>query len=421
MAQANHLNYWRIGKEASFNQASPEAQIAGDLPVVQSSPGLTFNRTVISPLVAAGNRATNQGTPIAGADSAELGTLDMIFYPELMKDIFEGLFGVRTPTDTAGTAALASQLFNGISADALDVEPTDAEVLEFTIASSTSSAAPSIQVFSGGVLVETVVLPTSASSIDGSFRTIGGHVAPITITTVGTITAGTLVVSGVAYQTNVFQISDTIVNSYAIEQAKRPESTVINDSMFFPGCIIESVELAFDRSADDGLLTVTVTIQGLEPQSTVSTAPDQSVALFSMPFASWMAKLQLNDVDWCEVQSMTLTIAANNGLYAVACGTQQPDIPRTGFFEVTGSIVAIPDDSARYLDYINVTESKLNLIFETSAFVNGAQVWSLDLEMDKEYIDTYSNATDDQLNTADIEIRARAGSVAVLEATMISR
>ncbi len=244
MAQTNHLNHWRIGKEASFNQANPEGQIDGDLPVIQSSPGLVFNRAIISPLMSAGTRAMNSAAPIAGADEPELGTLDMIFYPELMKQILEGLFGVQTPTDTPGTAALASQVFDGITADALDVEPTGSEVLVFTIASSTAATAATIQILSGAVLVETIILPTSVSSIDGVFRSKGAHAAPITITTSGTVTAGTITVSGVASTSNVFTISDTIVNSYAIEQAKRPESLPSNASFFFPGCVIEALELA---------------------------------------------------------------------------------------------------------------------------------------------------------------------------------
>lgn len=421
MTIANHLNYWRIGKEASYDQANPEAQITGDLPVIQSSPGLTFNRAIISPLMAAGGRAMNAATPIAGADNPELGTLDAIFYPELMKDLLEGLMGLRTPTDTPGTAALAATTFNSMSGQALDTEPTGSEVLEFTIASSTASASPTIQILSGAVLVETVVLPTSASSIDGTYRSVGGHPGPITITTTGTVTAGTLAVAGIAYQTNVFQISDTVVNSYAIEQAKRPEPRATFESHFFPGCVIEALEFAFDRSAADGLLTVTATISGLQPIGAASTTPDQSVALFSMPFAAWMATLQLDDVDWGEVQSLTLTVTANNGLYAVASGNQAPDNTRTGFFEVVGSIVIIPADGARYDDYIAATEAKLNVIFTTSAFVSGAVPWSFDLEMDKEYIETYENAVDDQLNTATLAIRARQGTAQVLEATMVSR
>ncbi len=421
MPQTNSLNYWRIGKEVSFNAANPEAVIDTDLPIVQSSPGLTFNRAIISPLVSAGNRAMNQATPLQGADSPELGSLDMIFYPELMKQILEGLFGVQTPTDTVGTAALAATTFNGMTAQALDTEPTGSEVLEFTIASSTAASGAIITILSGGVAVETITIPDSGSSVDGTYRSKGGHPAAITITTAGTVTAGTLAVAGIAYQTNVFTISPTVVNSYAIEQAKRPESLSSNASFFFPGCVIESLELAFDRTADDGLLTVTVTIQGLQPQGATSTTPDNSVALFSMPFAAWMGKLQLDDVDWCEVQSMTLTIAANNGLYAVACGSQQADQTRTGFFEVTGSLEVIPEDGSRYDDYIAATESKMNLIFTTSAFVSGAVPWSLDLEMDKEYIETYENGAGDQLNSATIAIRARAGSAEVLQATMVSR
>ncbi len=417
-------NTWRISEEASFDEATPEDKIYSDLPAIKESEGLQPTQAVIYPAPAVSNRSMNPASPIAGADEPDMGSLEMIFYPDMLLLPFKGVFGSMTPTETPGTAALAAATFKGMTAQALDTEPTSTERLEFTIASSTAASGASIQILEGGTLVETVSIPDSGSSVDGVYTSLGNHAAAITITTVGTVTAGTLAVNGVASTSYAFTVADTLV-SFAIEQMARPEAAALTDSEFFPGCVFPSLELNFDRSDTEGILAVTVTINGLWPVVATSTTFDNAAAQFFKPFAAWYATVQIDDVDWCEVESATITLTPNVNLYAVACGSKQPDNAKLGFFEVTGSLTIIPSDpnaDDRWTQYKNVTEAKLNIIFTSSQFVSGSTPYSLDLELPQFSIEEYARAVGNELDTADLTIRGvyNTGETTVAKATIVA-
>lgn len=404
MSFSTYKNAWRISEEASFNEANPESKEYEDLPVIRESEGLQPKQAVIYPETAAGKRAMNTASPIAGADEPELGSLEHVFYPDLMLPILKGVFGSQVATPTAGTAALAATVFNGMSAQALDTEPTSTERLVFTIASSTDATGATIQIFENAILVETITIADSVSSVDGSFNSLGSYSAPVTITTTGTITAGTLAIAGVASTSYVFNVTDTLV-SFAIEQQARPEASPDTNSEFFPGCVFPSIEINFDRSDTAGILAITTEVSGLFPTVAVSTVFDDAASIFFKPFAAWHATIQIDDVDFCDVESATITLTPNTNLYAVACGSKKPDQARLGFFEVTGTLTVIPSDDARWLQYLNVAESKLNIIFTSTELVTAATPYSMDIEVPQFSLEDYSRAAGNELNMAELAFR----------------
>jgi len=336
----------------------------------------------------------------------------------------KGVFGSAIPTESAGTAALAATVFNGLSAQALDTEPTSTERLRFTIASSTDATGASILILSGGIAVETIAIADSVSSIDGAFESLGHFAAPITITTAGTVTAGTLAVSGIASTSYKFDIVDTLV-SFAIEQMARPEAGAATDSEFFPGCVFPSLEMSFDRSDTAGLLAATTTVNGLFPVVGTSTVFDDAASVFFKPFASWHAKVQIDDVDYCEVESATITLTPNSNLYAVACGSKQPDLAKIGFFEVTASLTIIPSDpnaDARWLQYKGVIEQKLNIIFTSTNEVTSGTPYSLDFEIPQFSVEEYGRTVGNELDMADLTLRGvyNAATLGAANATMVA-
>lgn len=390
--------FFRVRSEASWNAASPAAgadwAIAGgangwfELPVIKDSDGLQPKSTIIYPGVMAGTRAMNAALPIAGAYPTELGNLEFNFYPELVDRFFRAVFGTVQRTETAGTAARASIAFASLAT--LTAQPTGDEQLKFVISSSTAASAAAINILEAGTVVETITIGTNAGTVDGTYYSKGGYGAggTVTFTVSGTVTSGLVVVSGIGYTTNVFTVGNS-TPSLVIEQGGRPEAGSGN-SEYFPGCVVPTLVISYDRAAPDSQVMCNATIQGLNPTTTTAGAFANHAAKFYQPFAGWTAAATIDGGAWAEVAAMQITIQPNTGLYAVSSGAQNPSGKLEGEVEVFGTITLLPDGNNRWTDYRNSTVRNVEIDFLTPFFVNGSTPYRLLLELTQTTFSDYT-------------------------------
>lgn len=410
--------FWRIRSEASFGAASPEGgaawNIGGngggangwlDLPVSRGSDGLQPKSTIIYPATASGSRAMNAALPIAGAYPVELGNLEMEFYPELCDRLLRAVFGSVSRTETAGSAALASTAFASVAT--LDTQPNGTEQLKFVISSSTAASAAAINIIQSGVTQETITIGSSASSVDGTYYSKGaynGSTNAITFTVTGTVTAGTVVVSGVDKSTNVFSVAATNP-SLVIEQGGRPEAGSGN-SEYFNGVVVPTLVLNYDRSAPDNVLMANATLHGLFGGTATAGAYANDAAKYYKPLAGWTGALTIGGSSWAEVAAASITIQPNTSLYAVSSGAQNPSGKVEGYFEVFGTISLIPSADTRWTEYRAGTEKNVQLTFTTPFYIVDTTPYTFNLSMTQMTWQDYSRNTNQRALGAELAFRS---------------
>lgn len=395
MPIASWKDFFRVRTEASFedNQTTPATSklewnhgASGgatgwmDLPVVKDNPGFQPKQVPIYPTIKSGVRAMNTALPIAGAHDPALGTLDMVFYPELLDRILYTLFGGVARTPTAGAAAKSAVLFASLAT--LDTQPNGTEVLKFVIASSTAASSAVINIIQNAVTVESITIGTSASSVDGSYYSKGaynGSVNAITFSVSGSVNAGTVTVSGVDYSTNVFTQSNT-TPTLQIESGGRPEAGSGN-SEFHSGVTIPTLVLTYDRNALDGLLMANATVQGLFPITAAAGTFANDAAAYYKPMTAWNAAVTVGGVAYAEVVSLNMTLQSNNALYNVSSGAQKPSGKTEGEWEVFGTMSILPADDTRWGDYKNNTVRNVAFDFLTPHYVVDTTPFRLLLQM----------------------------------------
>jgi hypothetical protein len=401
-ASGEYKQYWRIRTEASFAAATPEGgaewNIGGngggangwvDLPISRDSNGLQPKSTIVYPSVASGSRAMNAALPVAGAYPTELGSLESEFYPELADRILYLVMGSASRTQTAGSAALASTAFASVAT--LDTQPNGTEQLKFVISSSTAASAAAINIIQSGATQETITIGTSAATVDGTYYSKGaynGSTNAVTFSVSGTVTAGTVVVSGVDYTTNVFSAGSTNPSA-VIEQGGRPEAGSGN-SEFFNGVVVPTAVLTYDRAAVDNMLMLNTTFQGLYDGTATAGAYAQDAASHYKPFAGWTGALTIDGASWAEVASASITLQPNTRLYATSSGNQNPSGKTEGYFEVFGTMNLIPDGNSRWADYRAATVRDVNLTFTTPFYVVDTTAYSLSLDFTQLTFSDYS-------------------------------
>lgn len=436
MTEATFSRFWRIRSEASFNAASPEGgaewNIGGngggangwlDLPVTRESDGLQPKSTIIYPSTASGSRAMNAALPIAGAYPVELGTLEFAVYPELIDRIFRQVFGSVARTPTAGAAAKSSVAFASLAT--LDTQPNGTEQLKFTIASSTAASSAVINIIQSATTQETITIGTSASSVDGDYYSKGGYdgsANAITFTVSGTVTSGMVVVSGVDKNSNVFTAGSTNP-SLIIQQGARPEADLGSSyAEYFPGVVIPTLQLAYDRSAPDNLLMATATIMGLNPTTATAGTYANDAATYYRPFAGWTGALTLDGASWSEVVAANITIQPNNELYAVSSGTQQASGQIPGYFEVFGTLTILPADETQWAAYRAQTVQNVELTFTTPHYIVDTTGYSLLLEFTQFTIEDYTRNAQSMAQGAELAFRTvYHSSDGPCKATVVSR
>lgn len=417
-AQATFLQYWRIRSEASFNAASPEggaewniggngggANGWGDLPVVRESDGLQPKTAVIYPSTASGSRAMNAALPLAGADLFELGNLEMPVYPELVDRVFRGVFGTVGRTPVVGTAAKSSVAFASLAT--LDTQPDGTEQLKFVIASSTAASAAVINIIQSAVTVETITIGTLGTSVDGDYYSKGGYdgsVNAITFTIAGTVTAGTVVVSGVDKVTNVFTAGAT-APSLVIEQGGRPEASSGN-SEYFAGIKIPTLVLNYDRATPENILMANATILGVREDRAAAGTYLDDAATFYRPIAGWTGALTLDAVATTEFVAGSITIQNNDELYAVSSGSQEPTGKVEGEFEVFGEFTALPGDETQFDAYRGQTVQDVEITFTTPFFIVDSDGYQVKIEMTQCTFGDYTRNRQSQALGATIPFRS---------------
>lgn len=390
--------FFRYRSEASWNAATPgggvDWAIAGgangwfELPVIKDSDGLQPKSTIIYPSTMSGQRAMNAALPIAGAYPSELGSLEFGFYPELCDRIMRAVFGTVSRTETPGTAALVSTAFASLAT--LDTQPTGDEQLKFVVASSTAASSAAINILEAGAIVETITIGTNAGSVDGTYYSKGGYKAggTVTLSVAGTVTSGMVTVSGIKYVSNVFTVGNS-TPSLVFEQGGRIEAGSGN-SEYFPGCVVPTLVLSYDRSAPDNMLMCNATIQGLNPTATTAGTFANHAAKFYQPFAGWTAAATIDGAAWSEIAAMSLTIQPGTGLYAVSSGAQNPSGKLEGEVEVFGTITLLPGADTRWTDYRASTVRNVEVEFLTPFYVNGTTPYQLKLEMTQTTFSDYT-------------------------------
>jgi hypothetical protein len=399
-AQALFTRFFRYRSEASFNAATPAggtawniaaAQGGGangwfELPVNKESDGLQPKSTIIYPMTMAGTRAMNAALPVAGAYPVELGNLEFGFYPELTDRIFRAVFGTVQRTEEAGTAAQASTAFASLAT--LSAQPTGTEQLKFTIASSTAASGAVINILVGAVIQETITIGTNVATVDGVYYSKGAYAPTVTFTIAGSVTLGMVTVAGVKYVTNVHTIGTT-TPSLVIEQGGRTEAGSGN-SEYFPGCIVPTLVLSYDRSAPENMLMCNATVQGLYGTPTTAGAFANDAAKLYRPFAGWTGAVTIGGAANAEVAAMQITIQPNTSLYAVSSGAQNPSGKVEGEVEVFGTITLLPGDNTRWTSYRNSTVENWELTFLTPFFIQGTTPYKLLLEMTQTTFQDYT-------------------------------
>jgi hypothetical protein len=380
-AQATFKQFWRVRSESAFDAASPaggaEWNIGGngggangwmDLPVVRESDGLQPKTAVIYPSTASGSRAMNAALPLAGADLLELGNLEFAIYPELGDRILRAVMGGVSRAETAGVAAKSSVAFASLAT--LDTQPDGTEQLKFTIASSTAASAAKINIIQSAATLETIDIGTSGATVDGDYYSKGGYdgsTNAITFTIEGTVTAGMVVVAGVNFSTNTFTAGATNP-TLVIEQGGRPEAGATN-SEYFPGVVVPTLVLNYDRSAPDNLLMANATMHGVRPDTATAGTYQDDAATYYRPIAGWNGALTIGAVATTEMVAASITLQNNNQLYAVSSGNQQPTGQVEGELETFGELTALPGDDTLWIAYRNQTVYDVEITFTTPFFV----------------------------------------------------
>ena len=267
---------YRIQQETSFGAGGGSADwIAGgngggatgwrDWAISVGQSPIQATENIIFPAYKGCERAVNYQPPVPGR--YEVGhTLESPVFLEQTHPILYGILGGQSLVETAGTAALSSTAFASVAT--LDTQPDGTEQLKFVIASSTAASAAQINILVGAVLQETIEIGTNAGTVDGTYYSRGAYNATVTFTVAGTVTAGTVVVSGVDYVTGTFTLADTIP-SFQIQEDGLARSAT---SMHFPGVIMQSVDFSFDATAADGLITMATAFQSQFPSAATAVA-----------------------------------------------------------------------------------------------------------------------------------------------------
>ena len=411
--------FLRVREESSFNASNPETanewqQVAGangwlDAIDDLNGAGLQQSTPLIFPSAKAGRRFMNNAAPVAGAQEVALGPIVMPVYPDLIIPWMRSCLGTKTITPTAGTAALASTAFASVAT--LDTQPSTLEQLKFVIASSTAASGASIDIIQNSVTVETITIPDSGSSVDGNYYSKGaydGSTNAITFSISGTVTSGTVVISGVKSNATNLKFSSSAAASLVVEQAARVEEGSAN-SEFFPGCKVPTMSFAYDRRAVDNLLLATFNISGLQPTVATSTTYANDAAAGSvagyLPFAGWTAAIQIDDVDNTEIMAATININSNDEHYATSSGSQSPTGAIEGMAEFTANITLLPGSTTRWDDYQAATSRKIEIEFLTPHYINATTPYQFKITSNNAYIETYTRGNEGAAQSAEILIR----------------
>ena len=357
---------------------------------------------IIFPQYKGCERAINYQPPVPGRYEVS-GTLEGPLFLEQSHPILYGVLGGQSLVETAGSAAQAATAFASLAT--LTTQPNGTEVLKFVVASSTAASSAQINIVQNSATVETIEIGTSGSSVDGTYYSRGaydGSTNAITFTVSGTVTSGTVAVSGVDYVTGTFTLADTIP-SFQIQEDGLARSAT---SMHFPGVIMQSVDFTFDAAAADGLVTMTPTFQSQFPSAQTAVSFANEARDYQHALGGWTASLLKDGSAYERVQSATLSINGGNTLFATASGSQQPGGKLAGGAEVTMTARVVVEDTTEWDAYVGQTVQDYHLVLTSPNNVVDSTKYSMLFELTKAYTESYTPSVgDDGMLVADIEYR----------------
>ena len=283
MAIPSFKQAWRARLEDTFNSQVPlpafdvgdwsEGSINGwhDIAGTQDNEGFQPVTTVIYPSVANGQPFMNTALPVAGSFPVELiSGFEMAIYPELLDPWLVHIFGQVTRVETPGVAAAAIGDF--VSLVALDTQPSGTEQLQFDCTIITTTASAVINIIQNAVTVETINI---AEGLTANFTVYSkggydGSVDAITFLTAGDIgVGGQVVVSGIQFVTSTYSFPvspDSVPLTMLFQEIGRAEAGSGGGfgAEFYPGCIVPTMDLTFDRTANDNLLMASTSVNGIQ-------------------------------------------------------------------------------------------------------------------------------------------------------------
>jgi hypothetical protein len=423
--------FFRIQKESSFGAGGGSADwnIGGngggatgwrDVPVIPGSIRITPTEAQIFAQYAAGQREMNLQAPVPGAYSVE-GSFEMPLFIELIDPFIEGVLGSTSRVETAGTAALASTAFASLAT--LDTQSDGTEQFKFVISSSTAASSAAINIIQNAATVETITIGTNAGSVDGTYYSKGaydGSVNAITFSVSGTVTAGTVVVSGVDYVTTTFTLGTTNP-SYKIEEAGQPRSA--SNSGFYTGSVIPTLQWVYDRTALDGLVTVTAALMSQFVTDATAGAFADDPANYYHPLGGWTAALTRGGSAYEKVQSADYTIGGMTALFPISSGDQNPSGATYGPSEMFGTLTILPEDATEWGYYVGQTVSDIHLTYTSPQSIVDSTKWSVLFEWTKLHLETYAEgAGADGLINAALGFRTiKDSSDGIVKVTTVSR
>jgi hypothetical protein len=424
--------FYRVAPETAFstNAVSDEWNIGGngggakgyrDVALSVDQSPIVFQNNQIFQQYASGKRAMNQQAPVEGAYTVEH-SLEMPLYLELVDPFIHALMGSTVRTPTAGAAALASTAFASVAS--LDTEPdSDFEQLKFVIASSTAAAAASINIIQGAVTVETITIGTSATSVDGDYYSKGAYgptAGAVTFTVAGTVTAGTVVISGIDLNTNVSTLGTSAPPTLQLEEGGRPGSG--SSSFFYAGVTVPSMTFAFDRTAADGMVTVSADIASEYPSVATATSYLNDAKTYYHPLQGWTASITKDAASFDKLSAATFTISNNNTLFAIASGNQQPSGVFAGGAELTGTFTVLSEDNVEFAAFDAQSVADYELTFTSPQNIVDSTKWSLKFEFSETYFETLTTNQSDGLLSTDLAIRTTDDSAdGIVKITNVNR
>jgi hypothetical protein len=423
--------FFRIQKESAFGAGggTVDWNIGGngggatgwrDVPVIPGSIRINPVETQIFTQYAAGKRAMNQQPPVPGAYEVT-GSFETPLYIELIDPFIEGVLGSVSRVETAGSAALASTAFASVAT--LDTQSNGTEQFKFVISSSTAASGAAFNIIQSGATVETITIGTSASSVDGTYYSKGaydGTTNAITFSVDGTVTAGTVVVSGVDYVTTTFTLGTTNP-SYKIEEGGQPRSGT--NSGFYTGTVFPTLQWAYDRTALEGLVTVTAALASQFVADTTAGTFANDPANYYHPVGGWTASLLRGGAAYEKVQSADYTIGGMTALFPISSGNQDASGATYGASEMTGTLTILPEDATEWGYYVGQTVSDIHLTYTSPESIVDSTKWSVLFEWTKLYLETYTEgAGADGLINATLGFRTiEDSSDGIVKVTTVSR
>lgn len=390
-----------------------------DLAVVPNSVRINPVETQIFLENAAGLRELNQQAPVPGQRETT-GSFEMPFVPELIYPIFRAVMGGVSNVETAGAAALASTAFASVAT--LDTQPDGTELLKFVIASSTAASAAVINIIQSAATVEIITIGSNGSTVDGDYYSKGaydGSSNAITFTIEGTVTSGTVVISGVDLVTSTLTMANT-VSSMKLEEAGQPKSAA--NSGFYAGTAFKDFEITFDKTALDGLIMLTTNFSSKFYASATANTYANDVATFYHPFAGWNVTLTKAGAAFDKLQQMTLATDGGTELFRVASGDQDPAGMSFGPQQVTATFAVLNQDATEWDEFVGQTEVDYHIIFTSPNSIVDATKWTTTFELTKTYIETFAEGTSDTNFSAEMGLRTiNDSSDGILKITHVSR